>query len=197
MPVSVLAAHRCDKAAGFVAAPRASVRRSLVFMGLEPASSDLVRRALRLGAALLVYWSVWLAASGTAMGAGEVVPGPVPARVLEVVDGDTIFVRARIWLGQDVEIHVRLAGVDAPEIKGRCPYERRLAQRARDLVAAKVGGAMIRLLDVRRDKYGSRVVARVESASGEDLAGALRRAGLAHAYGGGARRPWCESASAE
>ena len=29
-------------------------------------------------------------------------------------DGDTIFVRARIWLGQDVEIHVRLAGGGAP-----------------------------------------------------------------------------------
>jgi hypothetical protein len=56
---------------------------------------------------------------------------------------------------------------------------------------------MIRLLDVQRDKYGSRLVARVENATGEDLASALRQAGLVHPYGGGARQPWCQSASAE
>ena len=28
------------------------------------------------------------------------IPGPVPAHVLHVVDGDTVRVRAHIWLGQ-------------------------------------------------------------------------------------------------
>jgi hypothetical protein len=31
--------------------------------------------------------------------AGETVPGPVPAEVLRVIDGDTIEVAAFIWLG--------------------------------------------------------------------------------------------------
>ena len=32
----------------------------------------------------------------TVPGLAEIVPGPVPARVLRVIDGDTIVVRARI-----------------------------------------------------------------------------------------------------
>ncbi len=35
--------------------------------------------------------------------ARELLPGPVPARVIQVIDGDTLVVKARIWLGQDVE----------------------------------------------------------------------------------------------
>ena len=34
-------------------------------------------------------------------GLAEIVPGPIPARIVRVIDGDTIVVRARIWLGQD------------------------------------------------------------------------------------------------
>ena len=56
---------------------------------------------------------------------GEIVPGPVPAEVLAVLDGDTLVVRARIWLGQDVETRIRLDGIDAPELKGKCESERR------------------------------------------------------------------------
>ena len=40
--------------------------------------------------------------------------GPVPAFVERVVDGDTLVVRARIWLGQELRIMVRVAGIDAP-----------------------------------------------------------------------------------
>ena len=52
--------------------------------------------------------------------ARELLPGPVPARVIQVIDGDTIAVKARIWLNQELETRVRLEGVDAPELAGRC-----------------------------------------------------------------------------
>ena len=42
--------------------------------------------------------------------AGDVVPGPVPARVVAVIDGDTITVRARIWLGQDASASMTPVG---------------------------------------------------------------------------------------
>ena len=68
---------------------------------------------------------LWLAAGvGVAAGAGhalvasEVLPGPIAADVIKVIDGDTLPVRARIWLGQEVEINVRLADVDTPELCG-------------------------------------------------------------------------------
>ena len=49
--------------------------------------------------------------------AAEPLPGPVPAEVVDIIDGDTVTVRARIWPGQFVETRVRLRGVDTPEIR--------------------------------------------------------------------------------
>lgn len=117
--------------------------------------------------------------------------GPIAAWVDEIVDGDTIVVRARIWLGQDVETRVRLSGVDAPELKARCAEEQRLALAARDFVQARVARKRVSLLDIRYDKYGRRVLARVLTPEGEDLAQALIRRGLARAYDGAKRRSWC------
>ncbi|HEY4265726.1 MAG TPA: hypothetical protein VGM72_10435, partial [Micropepsaceae bacterium] len=57
----------------------------------------------------------------------EALEGPVSAVVQRVVDGDTIEVRAAIWLGQSLTVRVRIDGVDAPELKARCPEERQLA----------------------------------------------------------------------
>ena len=39
--------------------------------------------------------------------AKDVLAGPVPAEVVRVVDGDTLLVRAEIWLGQTVEVDGR------------------------------------------------------------------------------------------
>ena len=48
-----------------------------------------------------------------------------------------------------------------------------------------------RRYDIRRDKYGGRVVARLETADGRDLSAPLLKAGLGHCYGGGHKAPWC------
>ncbi|MGE5145120.1 MAG: thermonuclease family protein [Candidatus Eiseniibacteriota bacterium] len=122
----------------------------------------------------------------------EILAGPVPADVVEVLDGDTIAVRARIWLGQELATHVRLSGIDAPELHGRCDHERRLAAAARDFLAERLADRAVELRDVQFGKYAGRVVARVVTEKGEDVAGALIAAGLARPYGGGTRRRWCE-----
>ena len=127
----------------------------------------------------------------------ESLSGPLPARVVEVIDGDTLGVRVRIWLDQDVATRVRLDGIDAPELRGHCEQERALARRAADFVAGKVmsevdGGAVVRLHEVRYGKYARRVVARVVTEDGEDLAQALLDAGLARPYDGGRRASWCD-----
>ena len=72
-------------------------------------------------------WRVWVAllqlalfSAGTsgvsqntvlARDAAAIVKGPVEARVLRIIDGDTIVVRARIWPGQHIKVSVRLAGL--------------------------------------------------------------------------------------
>lgn len=129
--------------------------------------------------------------AGAAGGAENVIPGPIPARVTGVIDGDTIQVSARIWLGQDVDTRVRLAGADAPELNGGCEAERRLARRARDFVRALAGGGRVVLSHVAYGKYAGRVVARVRAPGGEDFSDALIEAGLAREYGGGRRLSWC------
>ncbi len=149
----------------------------------------------------------WLLVLGAApaSGAEDILTGPVPATVEEVIDGDTLRVRARIWLGQDLAIYVRLAGVDAPETRGACARERELAQRAQDFVASRLtagrdpdrdpGGneePSVQLREVRYGKYARRVVARVETEAGLDLSAALLAAGLAQPYDGGRRPVWCD-----
>ncbi|MEE8392870.1 MAG: thermonuclease family protein [Rhodospirillales bacterium] len=131
--------------------------------------------------------------SDVAGGESYAISGPIPARVIEVIDGDTVIVRAKIWLGQEVETRVRLAGVDTPEIKGKCENERRLARDARDLVRQMLGreGEVV-LSDIHYGKYAGRVVARVDTPDGEDFSGALIRAGLGGRYDGGPRLNWCE-----
>ncbi len=146
--------------------------------------------AARAGALI----AAWLLVGGADRGwRADVVPGPVPALVIEVVDGDTIAVRARIWIGQEVETRVRLSGVDAPEFNGRCGRERALAAHARAFVVEAIGVGPVKLIDVHYGKYAGRVVARIETAAGDDLAALLIAAGLGRPYEGGARASWCEA----
>jgi endonuclease YncB( thermonuclease family) len=123
--------------------------------------------------------------------AREELAGPIPAEIVEVIDGDTVKLRAHIWLGQEVETSVRLAGINAPELKGDCDAERQLAQRARDYLATLLTGGAVSLRDIAYDKYGGRVVAQVSDATGRDLGTALIAAGYARPYDGGKRAAWC------
>ncbi len=137
------------------------------------------------------------------LGAGERLAGPLPAWVVSVIDGDTLEVRVHIWLGQDLNIRVRLAGIDAPELKGKCDREKDLARRAKAYLlarldpadsgaGAKAGAGEIRLREVRYGKFAGRVLARVETLDGTDLGQGLIAAGLARPYDGRRRASWCE-----
>ncbi|MEQ9174413.1 MAG: thermonuclease family protein [Alphaproteobacteria bacterium] len=120
------------------------------------------------------------------------VAGPVAAEVVRVVDGDTVAVRARVWVGLTADSLVRLDGVDTPELRGKCDQERALAEQARDFLTALIGDGQVLLHGVASGKFAGRVVARMETANG-DAGTALMAAGLARAYDGGARGGWCDS----
>ena len=131
---------------------------------------------------------------GSAPNAPSIV-GPVFARVAEVVDGDTVKVIADVWIGQQVAVSVRLAGVDAPELfRPKCEAEKARARAAKNFVKdfvgenAAPGAAVVKLHDVRRGKYAGRVVARITDRRGRDLAAAMTAKGFA-VYG--ARGEWC------
>ncbi len=122
----------------------------------------------------------------------EPLPGPIPADVVRVVDGDTIRVRAHIWPNQQVEVSVRLARIDAPEInRPGCDAERAPAQDAMAAVESLVG-ERIQLRQVRHGRYADRVIAEAITADGISLSDYLLARGLAVAYG--ASGDWCEGA---
>lgn len=125
-------------------------------------------------------------------GGRDRVSGPIAVEVLDIYDGDSFSVLAHMWPKQYVEAHVRVAGIDAPEMRGRCEEEKKLARDAKKLVEKFLKfGEPITIRNVSLDKYGGRVDADVHNAKGESLASALIRAKLARPYQGGAKRGWC------
>lgn len=123
--------------------------------------------------------------------AEETLPGPYQAEVLEVIDGDTARMRIQIWLGQEVEIMVRLDGIDAPELRGKCSLEKQQAQQARETLHNLVFSRTVLLRDIHYGKYAGRIVARLETETGQDIAALLLTRKLVRAYHGKSRKSWC------
>lgn len=134
-----------------------------------------------------------LGSGGTA--AAEEISGPVAADVIRVIDGDTLAVRARIWIGLDLVVSARIRGIDAPELRGKCDREKALAEAARAHLATVVAGGRLRLRRIENDKYAGRVLADIVTDDGTDLREAMLESGLARPYEGGGRDPWCGVAS--
>ncbi len=99
-------------------------------LALSRPPSELRKLGHRAGL-LVALAAVTVAASADMARQNDGVAGPVSASVLRVIDGDTITVRARIWIGQSVETRVRIAGVDTPELRGDCALDIELATAAR------------------------------------------------------------------
>lgn len=108
---------------------------------------------------------------------------PYPTKVF-VLDGDTIVVNQE---------RIRLAGIDAPEIKGKCAEEKRLAAMATNLLAQTLNGSRILIeRQPKPDRYG-RTLAMV-TADGRDAGEIILREGLARKWTKKfdyREEPWC------
>jgi endonuclease YncB( thermonuclease family) len=153
-------------------------------------TSDLRFRVCgRIGSALLAL----ALAAGAAT--AETISGPVAADVIRVIDGDTLAVRARIWIGLDIVVSARIRGIDTPELNGKCDREKALAEAARGHLVSVVAAGKVRLRQIENDKYAGRVLADIVTDDGSDLRDAMLASGLARPYDGGGRDPWCGVAS--
>ena len=122
----------------------------------------------------------------------------MPAEVVRVIDGDTIEVMASPWPDVTIRATVRLVGVNAPELRGKCEEEKAAAKAAAAFVEERIGGTRIWLVDPEPDpSFGTRTLARVLDAGGRDLAEALIAAGLGRPYEGGKREGWCHASESE
>jgi len=114
------------------------------------------------------------------------------SKVISVYDGDTFRVNIDSLpaiVGKNIAIRVN--GVDTPEIRGKCQYEKNLALKARDFVRGKLANAKeIKLTNLQRGKY-FRVVANV-LVDGVSLEQELLDNELAYRYDGGKKLSWCK-----
>lgn len=129
--------------------------------------------------------------TATPASAREVVAGPVSARILRVIDGDTFVADAHVWPGETIEVSIRIRGIDAPEIHSRCLAERAAAERARDRLVQLLGGDSVLIFNIGGGKYYGRVLADVKTSSGDDIGPALLSEALVRPYHGGHRQPYC------
>lgn len=111
--------------------------------------------------------------------------------VTSIYDGDTFRVNVKAWpdiIGHRVP--VRVNGIDTPEIRGKCQYEKDLARKAKQFTVRLLRNAkIIELQNINRGKY-FRVLADV-SVDGRDFGESLVSNGLAVRYGGGIKIDWC------
>jgi len=108
-------------------------------------------------------------------------------------DGDTITVNIDNYpdvIGKDIS--VRIYGIDAPEIKGKCDTEVELANVMKSFVYNKlIVAKSIKLVNVRRDKY-FRILSDVEY-DGKNLSSELLNTFKINRYYGGTKKlNYCE-----
>ena len=132
----------------------------------------MVRFGVHLFGLFVGFLAAFLASAGTA---ADRLAGPYPAAVERIVDGDTLSVRVTIWLQHDIRVSVRLRGIDAPELRGRCDAEKLRAEAATKALARLVVDQPVTLTAIEGDKYFGRVVADVATSEGEDIAAAASR----------------------
>ncbi len=138
-------------------------------------------------AAMLAAWPP------AAQGAAGKTYGPYPAKVIRVVDGDTVELEVALWPGLSQRIRLRLDGVNTPEKRGKgvTSCEKAAAAKATAFTRKFLAGAQtVVVTGVRLGKYAGRALGRI-AVGGMDLGAALVTAGLAHPYAGGKRRAWC------
>jgi len=146
-------------------------------------------QGLSSGAVVLVVGAICMLVLLGQARAKDRITGPVPASLERVVDGDTVRVRAKIWIEQEIEVAVRVADIDAPELfRPKCPMEKQRARAAQTFVKQFFDDGTVWLHDIENGKYAGRVVARLTNSNGDDLGTAL----VAENHAVGAKRGvWC------
>ena len=92
----------------------------------------------------------------------EFVPPITGGTVIKVYDGDTITIASTLPYKESplYRFHVRLNGIDTPEIKGHSNNEKELAKTSRDALHGLIMGKYVTLKKITTEKYG-RVLADV------------------------------------
>jgi endonuclease YncB( thermonuclease family) len=140
---------------------------------------------------LALFITALLTLSTSALGAPEY-GSVIVSEVRSIYDADTFKVHIEGWpdiIGKSVSIRVN--GVDAAEMRGKCESEKLAAREAKQFTVAQLRqGKVIELRNMKRGKY-FRILADVYI-DDVNLADQLIAAGLARPYDGSKRLSWCD-----
>ena len=116
----------------------------------------------------------------------------IVSEVTSIYDADTFRVNIKGYPSIAGErIPIRILGIDAPELRGKCESEKIAARKAKQYTVKALRTAkMIELKDIQRGKY-FRILAHVY-VDGKSLGNELIKAGHARVYDGGKRGGWCK-----
>ncbi|MER2511513.1 MAG: thermonuclease family protein [Nitrosomonas ureae] len=123
--------------------------------------------------------------------AGETIK---PGSIIKVYDGDTFTINIDGDCPNILcsKIPVRIIGIDAPELRGKCEEEKSGAMDSKAYLTNLLLSAKdVELRNVHRDKY-FRINAAV-FADGVDVGTDMISKGLARPYSGGKRSGWCNA----
>jgi endonuclease YncB( thermonuclease family) len=120
---------------------------------------------------------------------------PRAVDVIRTIDGDTFEARVQLAPGREVTTRVRLRGIDAPELKGACSDEMRMAAAAASALRDLLSQGEVAIYNIGPDKYQGRVVADVATRLSGNVSAALIGAGHVRSYNGGHRSGWCANAA--
>jgi micrococcal nuclease len=111
------------------------------------------------------------------------------AKLIKVVDGDTVDLRIDLGFNVFTEQRFRLLGINAPETHSKDADEKTRGKAAADYLKSLLAGegqlVATTVLD-KQEKYG-RFLAKIVNASGENVNDEMVKAGHAKLYDGGKR----------
>lgn len=115
-------------------------------------------------------------------------------KVIRVTDGDTFVIDTseKSSILRELGLSVRILGIDTPEKKGKCKKEKDLALKAQELTKKLIENQIIELTNIKWDKYGGRINAKVfvnDLNVGDEL---LKRNLAVPYFGEKKQKGWCK-----
>ena len=174
------------------------IRKDAYFGQMPHAESQEVRKAVAKTSLFIVSVLHFILALVLAFGgpkAHAATTERITVKYVSVYDGDTIVIDAGVFSSKRLNrMKIRIPGIDTPEMKGKCEFEKEHALAAKTRLQELLADEdQIVVVNPVWDKYGGRIEGQVVTKDGTNVAKALIKEGFAVPYDGkGARRDWCQ-----
>lgn len=122
--------------------------------------------------------------------------GPYPAKLERVIDGDTVQAMVQVYPDVWMDVSIRVAGENAPELHGQCAVERALALDAKKQLAGLLGdpGSPFRLTVSVLDSW-RRAVGQIDNQAGVAVNAIMAQSWRPYAPGQWRDGYWCRESN--